>query len=91
MAYAYNQETRTTEQHEVFNGEIGLVLMHPFDSKNKRYKYLSTIERFQVAFSNRNRQKLRYNYGREYGKNDKGWNLPEQKPQDARTLASIAE
>ena len=87
MAYAYNQETRTTEQHEVFNGEIGLVLMHPFDSKNKRYKYLSTIERFQVAFSNRNRQKLRYNYGREYGKNDKGWNLPEQKPQDNLELA----
>ena len=87
MAYAYNQETRATEQHEVFNGEIGLVLMHPFDSKNKRYKYLSTIERFQVVFSNKNRQKLRYNCGREYGKNERGWNLPEQKPQDNLELA----
>ena len=65
--------------------------MHPFDSKNKRYKYLSTIERFQVAFSNRNRQKLRYNYGREYGKNDKGWNLPEQKPQDNAVFMKGAE
>lgn len=35
MAYAYNQDTRAVEQHEVFNGEIGLVLMHPFDVKNK--------------------------------------------------------
>ena len=87
MAYAYNQETRAVEQHEVFNGEIGLVLMHPFDQKNKRYNYISTIERFQVAFSNKNRQKLRYNYGREYGRNDKGWYLPEQKVQENLELA----
>ena len=58
------------------------MLMHPFDSKNKRYNFISTIERFQVAFSNKNRQKLRYNYGREYGRNDKGWYLPEQKVQE---------
>lgn len=82
MVYVYNQETRNVERQEVFNGEIGLVLMHPFDLKNKRYLYASMIERFQVAFSNKNRQKLRYNYGKEYGKNDKGWNLPEQKVQD---------
>ena len=87
MAYAYNQETRAVEQHEVFNGEIGLVLMHPFDQKNKRYNYISTIERFQVAFSNKNRQKLRYNYGREYGRNDKGWYFPEQKVQENLELA----
>ena len=87
MAYAYNQETRAIEQHEVYNGEIGLVLMHPFDQKNKRYNYMSTIERFQVAFSNKNRQKLRYNYGREYGRNDKGRYLPEQKVQENLELA----
>lgn len=87
MAYVYNQETRNVERQEVFNGEIGLVVMHPFDRKNKRYLYASTIERFQVAFSNKNRQKLRYNYGKAYGKNDKGWNLPEQKVQDNLELA----
>ena len=87
MAYAYNQETRTVEQHEVFNGEIGLVLMHPFDSKNKRYHYISTIERFQVAFSNKNRQKLRYNYGCEYGKDEKNRDYPEQKVQENLELA----
>lgn len=87
MAYAYNQEKRTTEQHEIFNGEIGLALIHPFDAKGKRYNYISTIERFQVAFSNKNRQKLRYNYGCDYGKNDKGWNLPEQKVQENLELA----
>ena len=63
------------------------MLMHPFDSKNKRYNFISTIERFQVAFSNKNRQKLRYNYGREYGRNDKGWYLPEQKVQENLELA----
>ena len=36
---------------------------------------------------NKSRQKLRYNYGREYGKNDKGWNLPEQKAQENLELA----
>lgn len=87
MAYAYNQETRTTERHEIFNGEIGLVLLHPFDFKNKRYKSVSRIDRFQVSFSNKNRRKLRYNYGREYGRDDKGWNLPEQKVQDNLELA----
>lgn len=87
MAYAYNQETRAVEQHEVYNGEIGLVLMHPFDSKDKRYRRINTIERFQVAFSNKNRQKLRYNYGREYGRNDRGRYLPEQKVQENLELA----
>lgn len=87
MAYAYNQETRAVEQHEVYNGEIGLVLMHPFDSKDKRYRRINTIERFQVAFSNKNRQKLRYNYGREYGRDDRGRYLPEQKVQENLELA----
>lgn len=87
MAYAYNLETRAVERHEVFNGEMGLVLMHPFDSDHKRYRYMSMIERFQVAFSNKNRQTLRYNYGKKYGKNDRGWDLPEQKVQDNLELA----
>lgn len=87
MAYAYNRETKVTEQHEVFNGEIGVVMMHPFDSKDKRYCYISSIKRFQVAFSNKNRQNLRYNYGKEYGKNEKKWDLPEQKVQENLELA----
>ncbi len=60
MAYAYNLNSRATEQQEVFNGEIGLVLIHPFDSKNKDYLHASRIERFQVVFSNKNRKKLAY-------------------------------
>lgn len=39
------------------------------------------------GIDNKSRQKLRYNYGREYGKNDKGWNLPEQKVQENLELA----
>lgn len=87
MAYAYNQDTGTTERHEVYNGEIGLVHIHPFDKKNKRYNHMSTMKRFQVAFSNKNRQKLRYNYGSEFVKNGKGWNLPEQKVSENLELA----
>lgn len=78
------------------------ILSEKFNSKGWRTLVLSgndseetrveAIERLagderEDAFSNRNRQKLRYNYGREYGKNDKGWNLPEQKPQDNLELA----
>ena len=83
MAYVYNLETRAAERHEVFNGEIGVVWMHPFD-KNK---HIGAIKKFQVEFSNRNRQKLRYNYGREYGKNDRGRDFPEQKVQENLELA----
>lgn len=87
MAYAYNLNSRATEQQEVFNGEIGLVLIHPFDSKNKDYLHASRIERFQVVFSNKNRKNLKYNYGRNYGSNEKGWRLPEQKVQENLELA----
>ena len=87
LAYAYNLETKAVEQHDVYNGEIGIVLIHPFDRKNNYYKTNSTIEKFQVAFSNKSRRNLRYNYGKYYGKNSKGWYLPEQKVTENLELA----
>ena len=84
-AYAYNHSTKKIEQHEVFNGEIGITFIHPFD--NKRYKFMSKIDRMQVGYSGKNRSSLRYNYGCGYGKNSKGWNLPEQKVADNIELA----
>lgn len=87
MAYAYNLDTGKNEQHEVFNGEIGMVLIHPFDRKEDQYKKGRAVKRFQVAFSNKNRRHLRYNYGGDYGKDSRGWNLPEQKVQENLELA----
>ena len=85
MAYAYNFETKSIEQHEVYNGEIGIVRVHPFD--NKRYNFMNTLQKFQVEFTNKNRQNLRYNYGSDYGKNSKGYKCPEQKVLDNLELA----
>lgn len=85
MAYAYNWQTRQTERKEIFNGEIGVVLIHPFDKE--KYRYQSTINRFQVEFSNKNRRDLRYCYGRDLWKDAEGKFIPEQKVQENLELA----
>lgn len=87
MAYAYNRETKMTERHEVFNGEIGLALIHPFDYKDYRYKNQRTIEKLQVAFSNKSRQNLRYIYGKNLWKDSEGKYIPEQRVADNLELA----
>lgn len=87
MAYAYNQQTRQPERREIYNGEIGVALIHPFDMENKKYKYQGTINRFQVEFSNKNRRGLRYSYGTKLGKGPEGKNIPQQKVQENLELA----
>ena len=76
-----------TERHEVFNGEIGLALIHPFDYKDYRYKNQRTIEKLQVAFSNKSRQNLRYIYGKNLWKDSEGKYIPEQRVADNLELA----
>lgn len=87
MAYAYNQQTRQTERKEIFNGEIGVVLIHPFDMADKKFRRQRTITRFQVVFSNQSRQNLRYCYGRDLWKDADGRYIPEQKVQENLELA----
>lgn len=87
MAYAYNFVTGKTERKEIFNGEIGIVYCHPFDKKNNKYKYQNTIERIQVSFSNKGREDLRYNYGKNLWKDAEGKYIPEQKVEDNLELA----
>lgn len=87
MAYAYDWQTRRTERKEIYNGEIGVVLIHPFDMKNKRYIHQRTISRFQVVFSNQNRQGLRYCYGKDLWKDAEGRAIPDQKVQENLELA----
>ncbi|MGD9567047.1 MAG: AAA family ATPase [Sedimentibacter sp.] len=85
MAYAYNLSAKKTERYDIYNGEIGMVKVHGFDSK--KINFLNWIEKFQVVFSGKNREGLWYNYGKSLGKDDKGRYIPEQKPIDNLELA----
>lgn len=87
MAYVYNDETKQNERAEVFNGEIGIAMIHGLDSKNKWYKRMPRLEHIQVRFSNENRRGLRYNYGKKLGKDEKGRWIPNQNVQDNLELA----
>lgn len=87
MIFAYNFDTKKIEKQEIYNGEIGIVGMHPFERKNKRFKYINRIERIQVKFSNESRKNLSYCYGKKFWKNERGWWLPEQKVEDNLELA----
>lgn len=87
MAYVYNMQTKGNERAEVFNGEIGMVMIHGLDRVKSRYRYISQLERIQVAFSNENRRHLRYNYGKDLGKFDQKRWIPEQKVQENLELA----
>lgn len=82
-AYAYQDKARKTIKTEIFNGEIGLTVIHgldryPRDGKPARYKWQPTIKRLQVKFSGKSRQGLSYNYGKELGLDDKGKSIPKQ-------------
>lgn len=56
---AYNTETKTTEQTEVFNGEIGFAIPHGYDS-NGWWKSGFVLYRFQVVFKRKNRLWVEY-------------------------------
>ena len=78
-AYAYQDTTRKNIKAEVFNGEIGLSRVHGLDTINKKYTWQGSIERLQVDFSGNSRRSLRYNYGKNLGKDASGRWIPEQK------------
>lgn len=56
--WAYNFDTKKSEQVEIFNGEIGFVQKHPFDKTMPRF-----LKRFQVRFARKTN--LGVGYGRE--------------------------
>jgi len=87
MAYAYDFSTGKTERKEIFNGEMGIVYYHPFDKKDNKHMYQKTIERFQVAFSSKSREGLRYNYGSNLWKDSEGKYIPPQKVEENLELA----
>jgi exodeoxyribonuclease V alpha subunit len=57
--WAYNIVDKKNEQLEVFNGEIGIVKIHGFDSDKWRWSGFH-IERFQVVFSRKDKQWVNY-------------------------------
>lgn len=59
--WAYNFNTRKSERAEIFNGEIGFVQKHGYDTKKNRYR----MKRFQVKFARKDH--LGVGYGRELG------------------------
>ncbi len=92
LAYAYQESSRKNVKVEVFNGEMGLSRVHGLDAcpsggKGPKYKWQGSIERLQVLFSGESRQGLRYNFGRNLGRDADGRWIPEQKVLDNLELA----
>lgn len=91
-AFAYSAEKRSNVKAEIFNGEIGLSVVHSLDryaqdGKTPKYKWQSSMDRIQVIYSGKTRQGLKYNYGKNLGKDEKGKWILEQKVQDNIELA----
>ena len=91
-AYAYQDTSRKNIKSEIFNGEIGLTMIHGLDSyapkgQQPKYKWQSSIERLQVEFSGKTRQGLRYCFGKKLGQDADGKWIPEQKVIDNLELA----
>ncbi len=91
-AYAYNGLSHKTEKAEIYNGEIGISMVHGLDAfakdgKQPKFKWQGSIERLQVSFSGKSRKNLRYNYGKNLGRDADGKNIKEQKVLDNLELA----
>ena len=91
-AYAYVNASRNNTKAEIFNGEIGLTIIHGLDryappGKQPKYKWQGNIDRFQVVFSGESRRGLRYNYGKKLEQDKDGKWIPEQKVLDNLELA----
>lgn len=86
-AYAYNTITKKTEKKEIYNGEIGIAVVHGFDYKDNKYKWQGKLDRVQVIFSNESRKDYKYNYGSELWKDSDGRFIPEQKVSENLELA----
>ena len=66
--WAYNVETRKRQQVDLFNGEIGTVKIHGFDSKkwrNPRFR----VDKFQVVFTRKEHLWVNYESDRQVEEN----------------------
>jgi hypothetical protein len=84
---AYNFTTKANEACEVFNGELGFVRPHGFDSSKWKWNGFR-MKRFAVSFARKDH--LLVGYGRELGKysqNGRDKWIKEEKPEDNLELA----
>jgi exodeoxyribonuclease V alpha subunit len=85
--HGWNFNTKANEPCEIFNGELGYVLPHGFDSSKWKWSGFR-MKRFAVSFSRK--EHLAVGYGRELGKyvlsNREKW-IKEEKPEDNLELA----
>ena len=91
LAYAQTSSNKNIKA-EIYNGEIGLSGIHRLDfsapkGKQPKYKKQGRVDRLQVTFSGKARQGLRYNYGKNLGRDSEGKWIPEQKVLDNLELA----
>jgi len=59
--YAYNWDTREPERIEIFNGDMGFVYPHGFDSS--KYRYMRRLKHFAVKFKGKERFSVGYGSG----------------------------
>lgn len=91
-AYAYQDSIKKNIKAEIYNGEIGITKIHGLDThapagKQAKYKWQGKIDRLQVEFSGKTRKGLRYNFGKNLGKDAEGKWIKEQKVLDNLELA----
>lgn len=86
---AWNHNTRANEACEVYNGELGYVVPHGFDSTGRKWQWSGfRLMRFSVKFARK--EHLAVGYGRDLGdylKNGRKRSLREEKPEDNLELA----
>lgn len=89
--WAYNHDRGQNEQTNVFNGELGFAVPHPFDKNAWKAPDKShfRLKHFQVRFSRK--EHLAFGYGKDLGsvtgKNGKKRYLPEEPPEDNLEIA----
>ena len=85
MAFAYNPKTRKTEKIELFNGELGFVKPHGFDTNKWQWQKDFWLRHFQVVFSRK--RDFWVNYGTQLGSYDTNRWVPRQPVEDNLELA----
>jgi ATP-dependent exoDNAse (exonuclease V) alpha subunit len=82
--WAYNFDSKQNEVVQVFNGELGFVRPHPFDTKKLSWPGFR-LEKFNVSFARK--ENLLVGYGQNLGKKPNGHWLPQQKVEENLELA----
>lgn len=82
--WAYNADTRATEQVEVYNGELGFVKPHGFDGQKWKWSGFN-LEKFQVVFARKRNYWVGYGSYLGKGPNDR-W-MQEEKVEENLELA----